>query len=134
VWNFYTDPRHFENISPVALNERLVRVSNNTLAQSTEIWISTNLFFRRTWHARIIKFEEPYEYVDKVRDRFLKKWIHRHNFANIEDKKKTAVSDEITFEIGYGPIGWIAERFVLTKLESIFRYRASRTKDLLRTY
>ena len=113
VWHFYTEPRHFENMSPVALNERLVRVSNNNLVLGTEIWISTNLFFRRTWHARIIKFEEPYEYVDEVRDRFLKKWIHRHSFANIEDKKKTAVSDEITFEIGYGPIGWIAAKILL---------------------
>ena len=70
--------------------------------------------------------KNPYEYVDEVRDRFLKKWIHRHSFANIEDKKKTAVSDEITFEIGYGPIGWIAEKILFKKLESIFRHRRPR--------
>jgi ligand-binding SRPBCC domain-containing protein len=70
VWNFFADLRHFENINPVDLNEKLVRASNNMLASGTEIWISTDLFFRRTWHARIVKVEEPYDMLTKCTTKF----------------------------------------------------------------
>jgi len=133
VWNFFTDPKHFEAISPVDLNERLVRASNNTLVLGTDIWISTDLFFRRTWHARVVKLEEPYEYDDEVYDRLLKNWIHRHSFVKIGAKKKTSVIDEITFKFGYGQFGRIVKRIVFTALEPIFPHRASKTKEILQT-
>ena len=132
VWNFFVDPTHFEATSPQNLNEKLVSSTSSRLVEGTEVCISTNLFLKRTWHPRITKSEEPREYIDEVNDRPLKKWIHKHNFMQLE-KSRTSVIDEITFEIGYGLVGRIIGFIVLAKLRQIFQYRERRTRQILQS-
>jgi ligand-binding SRPBCC domain-containing protein len=129
VWDFFTDPTHFETISPVDLNERLIRTSNPKLVQGTEVWISTSLFMARVWHATITK-STPYEYVDSVKGSFFKCWTHTHRFVPIENGA-TRVIDEIIFECRYGPIGKIFEAVIASKLPDIFRFREAKTKEIL---
>ena len=129
VWDFFTDPQHFEMISPENLKETLIECSTPKLGLGTDVWISTSLFFKRIWHSRIIKFEQ-YEYVDEVHSGLMKKWIHRHEFIRSGNGQTLAI-DEIMFELGYGIIGIVGERLVMAKLGPIFQHRERRAKEIL---
>lgn len=129
VWDFFTDIKHFEMISPKNLNEVLLKASNTRLTEGTNVWLSTDLFVKRTWHSKIIK-SEPYEYVDEIREGLFKRWTHTHRFTRITDSQ-TSVMDEIAFELPYGLIGRILELIILNKLESIFKQREIKAREVL---
>ncbi len=129
VWEFFTDPRHFELITPNNLKETLVSTTNPRLVAGTELRISTNLFLRRTWTSRITTLT-PYTYVDEVRDGIFASWTHSHMFK-IVDPHATLVTDEIVFECRYGPVGKILEHFIFKKLQFIFEQREEKTKLIL---
>ena len=131
VWDFFMSSNHFEVISPEDLNEKLIKSSTNRLALGTELWISTDLFVRRTWHSRITKLEEFREFVDEVpQDRLFAKWIHSHKFSQI-DTTHTLVADNINFQFRYWIFGQMMERIIYPKLERIFAYRENKTKEIL---
>ncbi len=129
VWEFFTDPNHFEVISPRNLNEILVKSSSSRLLPGTELWITTSLFIGRTWQATITRLE-PYEYVDSVHDDLFKIWLHTHKFLPI-DRESTAVMDEFAFECRYSIIGKILELLIMSRLGPIFMHREQRTKEII---
>ena len=129
VWDFFTDPTHFETISPSNLKERLIKSSNPKLVEGTEVWISTSLFMKRRWHAVITK-SVPYEYVDSIAGSVFKSWSHIHKFIPTGDGA-TRVIDEIIFECRYGLMGRIIEVAIASKLPGIFHFRETKTKEIL---
>lgn len=129
VWDFLMDPAHFEAISPKDLNETLIKATNSRLTAGTEVWLSTDIMVRRTWHASIIK-SEPYELVDAISgDRLLKHWTHVHRLESV-DGTTTMVVDEIKFECRYGVIGRILEAIIMSRLGPIFSHRKERMREL----
>ena len=71
AWDFFTDTNHIDSIGPSDFKEKLVTASSNRLIAGTDVWISTNLFVRKIWHSMVV-WSEPYEYVDEVKEAFLK--------------------------------------------------------------
>ena len=125
VWEFYTDIKHLEIITPKEMNLRIIyTTTGQKLIQGSEIWIGGKIIFLRksTWHSRIMSLK-PYEYVDEMLNGPFKKWRHLHRFHDI-NQKQTQVIDEVDFELPYSSIGKLLFKgYVYNQLEKIFAHR-----------
>jgi ligand-binding SRPBCC domain-containing protein len=125
VWEFYTDVKHLEIITPKETDLKIINFTSQNIVQGQEIWCSGKIItkIRRTvWHSKIT-FLKPYEYIDEMLAGPFKKWRHLHKFHDI-DRKQTEVVDEIEFELPYGIFGKLfLEGYAYRQLHKIFEYR-----------
>jgi ligand-binding SRPBCC domain-containing protein len=134
VWEFYTDLKHLEIISPTDIKLNLVECTDRRLKKGTVVCFDGNIIIGVRWCSRIT-FLEKYEYVDEMIHDGNKKppirlWSHRHIFELIDDNK-TRVVDKIKFELPFGLIGKLLEFYFETKLQKIFEHRVHATKKFL---
>ena len=72
---------------------------------------------------RAVVFGEEARFVDEQESGPFKAWRHEHDFERV-DAKSTRVVDRITYRVGWGPIGWLADALVVRRqLRSMFRHR-----------
>jgi len=130
VWDFYTDLRHLQVITPKRLDLQIIESSSDKITQGQTASFSSRLLTRVTWDTRIT-FCKPYTYVDEMSNHALfKHWRHTHTFHKVNENQ-TRVEDEIEFELRYGFIGKMFEWYALDKLGKIFAHRQQETiKDL----
>ena len=129
VWEFYTDIKHLEIITPKEMNLKIINsTTGQKLIQGSEIWIVGKIIFLRitTWRSRIT-FLYMHEYVDEMLKGPFKRWRHLHRFHDI-NQKQTQVIDEVDFELPYGIIGKsLLESYTYNRLEKVFAYRKKAT-------
>lgn len=63
--------------------------------------------------ARIVKFERPYRFTDKMEKGFFKSFTHIHEFKELEGN--TFMIDIFDFETPFGIIGKLLDKFVLNR-------------------
>jgi ligand-binding SRPBCC domain-containing protein len=130
VWEFYTDIKHLEIITPTEIELKITSATSQKLIQGSEFWLEGKLMiFKRRWHS-VIKSIKPYQYLDEMLAGPLKKWRHLHKFNDINinnNQKQTEVIDEVDFELPYNPVGKLFEAYVNRRLEKIFDYRKAAT-------
>jgi ligand-binding SRPBCC domain-containing protein len=129
VWEFYTDLHHLDIITPKQLQLRVDHVISQKLAAGQTISLSGRFLTRRSWNTDIT-FLEPYIYVDEMKNGPFKLWKHIHTFKKINDNE-TEVVDEIDFELPFGVIGRLFERYAMGQLKRIFDHRQEATKAVL---
>ena len=127
VWEFYTDIKHLELITPAELELRIISSTSQKLTQDSEIWLEGKLMsFKSKWHS-IIRTLKPYQYLDEMLAGPFKKWEHLHKFKDNNNPKQTEVIDEINFELPYGPVGKLFEGYAHKRLQDLFNYRKEAT-------
>jgi ligand-binding SRPBCC domain-containing protein len=127
VWEFYTDIKHLEIVTPTELELKIISTTSQTLTQDSEIWLEGKLMISKSkWHS-IIRTLKPYQYLDEMLAGPFKKWKHLHKFKDNNDPKQTEVIDEISFELPYGPIGKLFEGYADRRLQKLFDYRKEAT-------
>lgn len=131
VWEFYTDIKHLEIITPPEIELKITRATGQKLTQGSELWLEGKLMiFTRRWHS-VIKSIMPYQYLDEMITGPVKKWRHLHKFIDINInnniQKQTEVIDEVEFELPYNPVGKLFEGYVSRRLETFFDYRKAAT-------
>lgn len=134
VWEFYTDLRHLQIISPRSIRLNLVEYTDRILKKGTVACFEGKIIIRARWCSKITVFEK-YEYVDEMITNGNKKppfhlWSHRHMFESI-DGNKTKVVDHIKFELTFGFVGKLLEFYFESKLQRIFEHRVYATKKFL---
>ncbi|HEX7258533.1 MAG TPA: SRPBCC family protein [Nitrososphaeraceae archaeon] len=125
VWQFYTDIKHLEIISPKKLNLKIITTTNQKIILGQEVTISAKIIIQRIWHSKITFFQQ-YEYIDEMLTGPFNKWKHIHKFKQI-NKNKTEVIDEVEFDLPYGIFGKIASIYASKKLKKIFEHRKEET-------
>lgn len=125
VWDFYTDLHHLEVITPKRLDFKIIESSSNKITLGQTASFSSKLLTRITWKTKIT-YCKPYTYVDEMSNTLFKRWKHTHVFHKINENQ-TKVTDEIEFELQYGFIGRMFERYALDKLKKIFVHRQQAT-------
>ena len=134
VWEFYTDIKHLEIITPAEIELKITKGTSQKLIQGSEFWLEGKLLiFKRRWHS-VIRSIKPYQYLDEMLTGPLKKWRHLHKFNDIymnEDQEQTEVIDEVDFELPYGAVGKLFEGYVCKRLEEFFDYRKAATIESL---
>lgn len=132
VWEFYTDIKHLEIITPKEMSLKIINATTGQkLSQGSEISIVGKIILRKsTWRSRITSLK-PYEYVDEMLKGPFKKWRHLHRF-HATNQKQTQVIDIVDFELPYGSIGKLLfEGYAYDRLEKIFAHRRITTIKVL---
>jgi len=85
-------------------------------------WLS----WRRKWTAAITEFEWNHHFADVQQKGPFKRWHHRHEF--LEDNRNgfngTLVRDVIEYEVGFGPLGALANSlFIRRRISQTFAHR-----------
>lgn len=134
VWEFYSNIRHLEIITPKYIKLNLVQSTDELLKKGTVACFSGKIIVSAKWCSKITFFEKP-RYVDEmipmenIRPPF-QIWKHEHTFEEIADYR-TRIIDKIEFELPYGFIGKILEFYILFKLQKIFEHRKRATREFL---
>ena len=130
VWEFYTDIKHLEIITPREMKLKVTNATSQKLSQGSEIWLEGKLVITmRRWHS-IIKSLSPYQYVDEMLTGPFKKWRHSHIFYAItidNNQKQTEVIDDVEFEIPYSPIGKLFKAYAYSRIQKLFDHRKAAT-------
>lgn len=131
VWDFYTDVKHLETITPDKIDLKIINATNERIVLGQEIWISGKIItkIRSTWHSKIT-LAQPYEYVDEMLTGPFRKWKHTHKFYNITGKQ-TEIEDIVEFELPYGIIGRLLEGYAYKQIQNIFEHRKIATLNAL---
>ena len=126
VWEFYTDIKHLEIITPKEMKLKIINATSEKLTQGSEIWLEAKLMISKTsWHS-IIRSLFPYQYLDEMLTGPFKRWTHLHRFYEIntnKHQKQTEVIDEVNFEIPYSYIGKLFEGYAYSRLQKLFDQR-----------
>jgi ligand-binding SRPBCC domain-containing protein len=82
--------------------------------------------WRRKWTAAITEFEWNHHFADLQQKGPFKRWHHRHEF--LEDNRNgfngTLVRDVIEYEVGFGPLGALANSlFLERRIRTSFAHR-----------
>jgi len=126
VWEFYTDIRHLEIITPKKLNLKIINTTNQKIILGQETIISAKIIImKRTWHSKITFFQQ-YEYIDEMLEEPFIKWKHTHKFKRINNNK-TEIIDKVEFSLPYGIFGKIGSIFFTIILRQLFEHRKDET-------
>jgi ligand-binding SRPBCC domain-containing protein len=131
VWEFYTDIKHLEIITPREIELKITNARSQKLTQGSEIWFEGKIMVvmlskRSKRHSMITSYSvspQQYLYVDEMLTGPFKKWRHLHKFYGVDNnnnQKQTQVIDEIHFELPYGISGKLFDGYVYRRLEKIF--------------
>lgn len=145
VFLFFTNPNNLPRIMPPQLGARILRLelippanASNLAGTGSTAHISVRMIpflpFRAPWVARIVDFEWNHHFADIQEKGPFKSWHHRHQFAaEIRDGVTgTLVSDILDYEIGFGPLGAIAQKlFVARQMQQTFAHRQKILESLL---
>ena len=148
VFLFFANPENLPRIMPPASGARLLRlelhspagnVPSSTLAGiSSAIVVSVRVLpflpFRAPWVARIVEFEWNHHFVDIQEKGPFKSWRHRHQFAaeTRNGVAGTLVGDVVEYEIGFGPVGAIAQKLLVAgQMRQTFAHRQRVLESLL---
>ena len=155
VFLFFANPGNLPRIMPPETGTELLRVTlvpppgvsavQSTVTDQTplagagsEIVTSFRILpflpFRARWIARIVAFEWNQYFEDVQEKGPFKSFHHRHELTSEERNgiAGTVVRDVIEYEVGFGFIGELAQRFLVAgKFERTFEYRQQALEKLL---
>ena len=131
VWEFFATPRNLDALTPDDL--RFEIVSEVPAKMQAGLLIEYRISPLRgvwlRWLTEIRHVREGEFFVDEQRIGPYRLWYHEHHFVEVAGGVK--MTDRVTYEIGWGPLGWIAERlWVRRQLEMIFDFRARKTAEI----
>jgi ligand-binding SRPBCC domain-containing protein len=140
VWAFFQDvEKSLPALSPPEDQVTLEQVDIPIRVGSIIVILAKGPLGKVRWVAKIIEhipphpvvFGEEARFVDEQQSGPFKSWKHEHEFERI-DEKSTRVVDRMTYQVPFGPIGWIADWLIVRrKLRAMFKHRAMAMKKLL---
>ena len=133
VWEFFATPVNLNELTPASLRFRILhelpgrmfagQIIRYQISPLPGIWLQ--------WVTEITEIEEGVRFIDEQRTGPYKIWRHEHRF--VREPGGVRMVDEVSYEIGWGPLGWLAEKlWVARQLRQIFDYRARRVTEIFR--
>ena len=132
VWDFYTDIKHLEIITPPQLKLRIIETSNQQVVEGLRMTLSAKLvLYSSKWHSIVSLVDiSKHMYIDEMVKGPFKKWKHVHLFSDI-GKNHSLVTDTIEFELPFFLLGKLMEGYIGYNLMKIFEYRKIQTVNIL---
>ena len=124
VWEFFATPKNLNELTPPDLRFEIRSELPPRMyaGQLIEYRISPLPGVWLRWLTEIRHVREGTYFVDEQRAGPYKFWYHEHHFAAVPGG--VMMTDRVTYEVGWGPLGWLAEKlWVRRQLEHIFAYR-----------
>lgn len=144
VFRFFADPRNLPVITPGWAGARLERLEvvpprdigsgERLAAAGSLVEISLRLLpflpLRVRWTAQIVGFKYGEFFRDQQTRGPFNLWVHLHSFEEeVRDGRRgTLVRDEVDYEIGFGPLGQLADAVAVNFfVRRMFRHRQRAT-------
>lgn len=131
VWQFFTDIDNLNRFTPSFFSISPLSEERPELYPGQRIDYVIRLFgvpFR--WTTLITQVDKPLAFVDCQARGPYAHFEHLHQFWEVEGG--TIMIDRVQYRVGWGPIGWLAERlFVRPTLDAIFEYRRAACDELV---
>jgi ligand-binding SRPBCC domain-containing protein len=131
VWEFFATPVNLDALTPPSLRFKILHdVSGRMFAgQRIHYRISPLPGVWLRWETEITEIDEGVRFVDEQRAGPYKLWRHEHRF--VPEAGGVRMFDVVTYEVGWGPFGWLAEKmWVNRQLRHIFDFRARRAAEI----
>jgi len=125
AWAFFSSPKNLSKITPEYMNFKILSgFEEGTTREGMIIKYKVHpvMGIPLTWVTKITNVSAPNEFTDMQLKGPYKEWVHTHRFREIEGGVE--MTDELVYQLPFGPIGLIAHAlFVRKQVESIFAYR-----------
>lgn len=124
AWDFFTDPRNLQLITPPALSLRLTSEPPPRIYPGLLITYRLQPFprIRASWITEITHIVEGRLFVDEQRVGPYRLWHHEHHFA--ERDGGVEVRDLVQYAMPFGPLGDAVQALVVRRqLSEIFAFR-----------
>ena len=131
VWEFFATPRNLNELTPPGLRFRILTAVPDRMHPGLliEYRISPLPGLWLRWLTEIRHIREREYFVDEQRIGPYRLWYHEHVFEAVPGG--TRMVDRVTYEVGWGPAGWLAEKlWVRRQLEHIFDFRARKVAEI----
>lgn len=131
VWSFFATPKNLDELTPADLEFRILTAVPEKMYSGLliEYRISPWAGVWLRWVTEIRHIREREYFVDEQRLGPYRLWYHEHHFEAVPGGTK--MTDRVTYEIGWGPLGWLAGRlWVDRQLAGIFDYRARKVVEI----
>jgi ligand-binding SRPBCC domain-containing protein len=131
VWSFFATPRNLDALTPSDLRFRILSDVPEKMYPGLliEYRISPRAGVWLCWLTEIRHVREGSYFVDEQRIGPYRLWYHEHYFEAAPGGVR--MTDRVTYEVGWGPLGWLAERlWVRRQLEHIFDFRARKVAEI----
>lgn len=130
LFDFHTDTDNLVRISPRWFKTKVLRDEGSGAGRRVDFRV-TSFGIPTRWQVTVSEFDRPHALADVVTKGPFKYFHHRRVFGSL-GTDGTTMTDRIEYELPLGVLGRIADRlFVRRLIESMFRYRHKRTKELL---
>lgn len=122
VFDFFSDAKNLEKITPDFLNFKIVNMSTTEIQQGTLINYVLKLHgLPIKWKTLISRWSPETAFVDEQLSGPYKKWHHTHEF--FETSQGTLITDKVIYRLPLGLIGLVALPFVKKDVNKIFNFR-----------
>lgn len=133
VWDFFATPVNLNELTPPEVKFEILdeapakmfagQIIRYRISPLPGLWLN--------WVTEISRVEAGALFVDEQRAGPYKLWHHEHRF--VAEKGGVRMFDHVTYEVGWGPFGWVAEKlWVGRQLRRIFDYRFQRVAEIFR--
>jgi ligand-binding SRPBCC domain-containing protein len=131
VWDFFATPRNLDALTPPSLRFQILSevpekmypglLLRYRISPMSGVWLR--------WLTEIRHVREGEYFVDEQRSGPYRFWYHEHEFRPEADGVR--MIDRVSYEVGWGPLGWLAERaWVDAELKRIFDFRARCVEEI----
>jgi ligand-binding SRPBCC domain-containing protein len=131
LWDFISVPQNLNEITPPKMAFKIVgELPKSAYAGLLlEYKVKIPLLGWTSWLTEIKYVNEGYSFMDEQRVGPYKLWLHTHTLEEVTGGTK--MTDEIHYQMPFGPIGSIAHFiFVRRTLKQIFDYRREKLDEI----
>ncbi len=133
IWAFFATPRNLDALTPPNLRLAIVGESPARMYAGQMIAYRVGILPGVTlrWLTEITHVIEGEFFVDEQRIGPYRVWHHEHRFERAPDSRGVTMTDRVTYDVGWGPLGDLAHALWIGKqLQFIFDYRAQKVAEL----
>ena len=133
VWDFFSAPRNLDTLTPPDLRFRIVGDVAPRMypGQMIEYRIGVLPGVWTRWLTEITHVRVGEFFVDEQRVGPYRLWHHEHHFVPAPDGRGVTMTDHITYNPGWGPVGALVDHlWIRHKLRHVFDYRRAKISAL----
>ncbi|MDQ3016549.1 MAG: SRPBCC family protein [Bacteroidota bacterium] len=131
AWTFFSNPGNLNLITPDKMHFTTLTKVPDKMHEGLVIKykIRPMLQIPINWETHIVSVREMESFSDMQMKGPYKVWIHQHNFKTVEGG--VLMTDKLTYDIGMGPLGWLAGKLWVDKqVSGIFEYREKKLLEI----